>query len=213
MECEGEVTAVIVVLYFRQENGTMGTMTKPRTKTLLTAVGFYELPDHGGRAELVKGELIAMSPAGTQHGKIASRLGRYVGNFVEDNDLGEVYAAETGFTIEEEPDTVRAPDVAFVARSRIPPEGEPVGFWAIAPDLVAEVLSPFDVASKVQRKITEYLQAGVRLVWLVDPETQMVTVYKSLHDVHILLLEDVLTGEDVLPGFLLPLRKLFRQSS
>lgn len=189
----------------------MATMTKSPTKTLLSAAELYERPDHGGRTELVKGELTPMSPASTQHGKIASRLDRYVGNFVEDNDLGEVYAAETGFTIEEDPDTVRAPDVSFVARSRIPPEGEPPGFWAIAPDLVAEVLSPFDVASKVQQKITEYLQAGVRLVWLVDPETQTVTVYKSLAEAHILLREDVLTGEDVLPGFSLLLTKLFRQ--
>ncbi len=189
----------------------MATMTKSPAKTLLSAADLYELPDHGGRIELVKGELTPMSPASTQHGKIALRLGAIIWNYVEAHNLGEVYAAETGFTITEDPDTVRAPDVSFVARSRIPPEGEPPGFWAIAPDLVVEVLSPFDVASKVQQKITEYLQAGVRLVWLVDPETQTVTVYKSLAEAHILLRQDVLMGDEVLPGFSLPLAKLFRQ--
>jgi Uma2 family endonuclease len=190
----------------------METMVRTPTKTLLTAADLYELPDHGGRTELVKGELVPMLLAGAQDGKIVARLGGYLGKFVDDNGFGVAYAAGTGFTIEEEPDTVRAPDVSFVARNRIPPEGEPRGFWAIAPDLVAEVVSPFDIASKVQQKITEYLQAGVRLVWLIDPETQTVTVYKSLNEVYILLLEDVLTGEDVLPGFSLPLRQLFRQS-
>ncbi len=187
----------------------METMTKRQTKTLLSAADLYQMPDHGGRAELVKGELEPMSPAGTQHGKIALRLGAILWNYVEEKNLGVVYAAETGFTIEEDPDTVRAPDVAFVARERIPPEGEPPGFWAIAPDLVAEVLSPFDQASAVQKKVTEYLQAGVRLVWLVDPETCTVTVYNSLQDGRILLAEDTLAGGDVLPGFSLALVRLF----
>ncbi len=187
----------------------MKTMAKAETK-LLTAVDLYNLPDHGGHNELVKGEIAPMSLAGAQHGKIAARLGCYLGNYVEDNNLGVVYAAETGFTIEEAPDTVRAPDAAFVARERIPAEGEPPGFWAIAPDLAAEVLSPFDQASAVQKKITEYLQAGVRLVWLVDPETQTVTVYNSLADVQILLVEDVLEGGKIVPGFSLSLTRLFR---
>jgi len=181
-----------------------------KTKATVTAEDFYNLPDHGGHNELVKGEIVPTSPAGTQHGKIAMRIGCYIGNHVEEHSLGEVYAAETGFTIEEDPDTVRAPDAAFVARDRIPPEGEPAGFWKIAPDLVVEVVSPFDQIGDVQAKITEYLRAGVRLVWLVEPQTRTVTVYKSLDDARILLREDTLDGGDVLPGFTLPLAKLFR---
>lgn len=180
------------------------------TKTLLTAEELYAKPDHGGRTELVKGELIEMSPAGAEHGKLAMRLGRFVGNFVADHDLGEVYAAETGFTIAQNPDTVRAPDVTFVAKERIPMEGEPRGFWVIAPDLVAEIISPSDRASDVQDKVTDYLTAGVRLVWLVDPQARTVTVYQSLHRIQILLAEETLTGEDVLPGFELPLSQLFQ---
>ncbi len=181
-----------------------------KTKTTVTAEDFYNLPDHGGHNELVKGEIVPMSPAGTQHGKIAMRIGAFMWRYVEEHDLGEVYAAETGFTIEEDPDTVRAPDAAFVARDRIPPEGEPAGFWKIAPDLVVEVVSPFDQIGDVQAKITEYLRAGVRLVWLVEPQTRTVTVYKSLDDARILLREDTLDGGDVLPGFALPLANLFR---
>ena len=180
-----------------------------KTKTLLTADDLLQMPDGGGRNELVRGEIVPMSPASVEHGKRAMRLGRYLGNYVEEHNLGEVYAAETGFTIAENPDTVRAPDVSFVARSRIPEEGEPSGFWKIVPDLVAEVVSPYDRASEVQDKIKDYLVAGVRLVWLVDPKSRTVTVYHSLDNVHILLEEDTLDGGAVVPGFLLPLSRLF----
>ena len=105
---------------------------------LKTAVDLYNMPDHGGRNELVQGEVVPMSPASTKHGMIVFRLAFEVGLFTSKNQLGEVYAAETGFTIQQNPDTVRAPDVAFVAQSRIPEEGVPeTGFLAIAPDLVA----------------------------------------------------------------------------
>jgi Uma2 family endonuclease len=179
-------------------------------KTLVTADDLYTMPDHGGRNELVKGEIVPMSPASTKHGQLAFRLAFKVGLFVAENKLGEVYAAETGFTISQNPDTVRAPDVAFVTGSRLPEEGIPAsGFWAIAPDLVAEVVSPNDRMSDVQDKMTDYLNAGVRLVWLVDPKTRTVTAYQSFKDVQILIEWDVLEGGDVLPGFQLALADLF----
>jgi Uma2 family endonuclease len=177
---------------------------------LKTAVDLYNMPDHGGRNELVQGEVVPMSPASTKHGMIVFRLAFEVGLFTSKNQLGEVYAAETGFTIQQNPDTVRAPDVAFVAQSRIPEEGVPeTGFWAIAPDLVAEVVSPNDRMTEIQDKVTDYLAAGVRLVWVVDPKTETVTVYQSLKQVKVLVADDVLEGEDVLPGFELSLKKLF----
>jgi Uma2 family endonuclease len=187
----------------------MAMATASKTKTTITAEQFYRKPNHGGRHELVQGEMVPMSPAGPTHGKIALRLGATLWQFVQQHDLGEVYAAETGFTILENPDTVRAPDVAFVARERIPPTGEPDGFWRIAPDLVVEVLFPYDKASQVQDKITDYLTAGVRLLWLVDPHSQTVTVYESLDRVKILIGDDTLDGGDVLPDFALPLLQLF----
>jgi Uma2 family endonuclease len=181
------------------------------TKTLLTANDLYRLADHGGRNELVRGEVAPMSPASTKHGEIVFDLGFQLGVFVKANNLGKLYAAETGFTLMENPDTVRAPDIAFVAQARIPSGGIPeTGFWAIAPDLVVEVISPYDRASDVQDKMKDYLVAGVRLVWLVDPHSHTVTVYKSLDQVKVLLEEDTLDGGDVLPGFSLPLTELFR---
>jgi Uma2 family endonuclease len=183
---------------------------KPTVTKKLSADDLYNLPNHGGRNELVQGEIIPMSPASTMHGDIAMRLGAILWNFSEQHNLGRVFAAETGFTLSQNPDTVRAPDVAFVAKKRIPEEGVPeTGFWAIAPDLVAEIVSPHDRMSQIQNKVTDYLAAGVRLVWIVDPKTETVTVYQSLKQVKVLIAEDILEGEDVLPGFQLTLKKLF----
>ncbi|VAW42801.1 hypothetical protein MNBD_CHLOROFLEXI01-2621, partial [hydrothermal vent metagenome] len=117
----------------------------PTVAQKFTAVDLYNMPEQGGRNELVQGEIIPMSPASTKHGLIVFRLAFEVGLFTNKNQLGEVYAAETGFTINQNPDTVRAPDVAFIAKKRIPEGGVPeTGFWAIAPDLVAEIVSPND---------------------------------------------------------------------
>ena len=101
----------------------------------------------------------------------------------------------------ENPDTVRAADAAFVATSRIPAEGEPEGFWAIAPDLVVEVVSASDSASAVQSKVADWLGAGCRLVWVIYPDTQSVTEYRSLAEVRVLTAEQTLGAGDVLPGF------------
>jgi Uma2 family endonuclease len=180
------------------------------TTELKTAADLYNMPDHGGRNELVQGEIVPMFPASTMHGNIAMRLGAILWNYSDENSLGRVFAAETGFTLSRNPDTVRAPDVAFVAQNRIPAEGVPeTGFWAIAPDLVAEIVSPNDRMTEIQDKVTDYLAAGVRLVWVVDPKTETITVYQSLKQVKVLIAGDVLEGEDVLPGFSLTLKKLF----
>lgn len=177
----------------------------------ITAVDLYAMPDHGGRQELVRGEIVPMSPASTYHGKIVMRIVRHLANHVAENELGEVYAAETGFKLAKDPDTVRAPDVAFVAGERIPPEGEPeTGFWAIAPDLVVEVISPHDAASAVQDKVVDYLDAGGRLVWLLDPQARTVTEYAALDQIRVLRTGETLGGGEVLPGFALPLSTLFR---
>ncbi|MCP5097929.1 MAG: Uma2 family endonuclease [Chloroflexi bacterium] len=188
----------------------MESVTQTTTKKMFTAVDLYNMPDHGGRQELIRGELIPMSPASTKHGYIAMRLGAILWNYSSEKGLGRIFAAETGFTISRNPDTVRAPDVAFVAKEHIPPEGVPeTGFWAIAPDLAAEIVSPNDRMSDIQDKVTDYLAAGVKLVWIVDPKTRTITVYQSLKNVQVLINEDVLDGQDVLPGFQLPLSKLF----
>ncbi len=161
------------------------------------------------RYELTGGELIMMSPAGTRHGRIAMRLGSIIERHVRQHDAGAVYAAETGFQIAHNPDTVRAPDVAFVARERIPPEGEPDGYWAIAPDLVVEVISPHDSAAYIQEKVIEWLEAGVRSVWVVYPDARSVVVHEPSGHAATLREDDILDGGDVLPGFSCKVQEIF----
>jgi Uma2 family endonuclease len=126
---------------------------------------------------------------------------------VERERLGEVFTAETGFVLRRDPDTVRAPDVAFVRAERVPQARVP-GFPAMAPDLVAEVVSPYDRAVEVSGKALAWLDAGVRLVWVVDPENRTVTVHRP-GGTTVLRGRDQLSGEDVLPGFALPLEELW----
>ncbi len=160
------------------------------------------------RTELVAGRMIVREPAGHRHGRIAANLGYLVQLHVGANDLGVVYAAETGFVLARNPDTVRAPDVAFVCRSRLP-EPEPTGYAELAPDLVVEVLSPDDRPGEVLAKIGDWLNAGVRLVWVVDPGRRKVRAYRQDGAESLLSEEDSIEGEDVLPGFSCPVRSVF----
>lgn len=177
-------------------------------KERLTAEDLLRLPEDGRRYELVRGELIEMTSPGGQHGRIASRLDRRLGQFVETNALGEVMV-EAGFCLECSPDTVRGPDVSFLAADRVPPEGLPAGFIAGAPDLAVEIVSPNDTAAKVQAKAQDYLTHGTWLVWVVEPETRTVLVYRPDGSAQLLGADDSLEGEDVVPGFVLPVRELF----
>lgn len=178
-------------------------------KTLLTADEFFRLPEDGQRHELVRGEVRTMPPAGGEHGLIAGVLFGHIYNHVRTNRLGYVFAAETGFRIERDPDTVRAADVAFVAAGRFPEGRPPVTFPDLAPDLVVEVVSPSDTAAAVEEKVQDWLRAGVRMVWVVYPATRSVMVYRSLSEVKVLTEDAVLEGGDVLPGFTYPLREVF----
>ncbi len=129
-------------------------------------------------------------------------------DFVEPRKLGWVFGAEGGFQIGRDPDTVRAPDVAFVSAARMPAT-IPAGFFPGPPDLAVEVLSPHDRASEVLAKVSDWLEAGCPLVWVVDPENRSVTVYGQQKETHILHLPDVLNGGDVLPGLQVELAKIF----
>lgn len=130
-----------------------------------------------GRCELVRGELFMMSPAGFEHGQIAGLLCLRLGQYVENRALGTVTGAETGFLISRSPDTVRAPDVAFIRAERLP--SAPIrGFFPGAPDLAVEVLSPNDVPREVAAKTREWLDAGCRAVWVIDPLARTVTVHQ-----------------------------------
>ena len=176
---------------------------------LMTAEELLKLPRGKFRYELVKGELRQMSPAGYEHGKIAMRLAAHLALHVETEELGEVYAAETGFIITFNPDTVLAPDVAFVRQERLDEVGKVKSYWRGAPDLAVEVVSPGDTVAEVEGKVTEWLDAGTKLVWVVSPKLHNVTIYRSRTDVTTLTEIDTLNGEQVVPGFRYPVAKLF----
>jgi Uma2 family endonuclease len=144
---------------------------------LITADEFARLPDDDCRYELVSGRVIRMSPVGSLHGVLVVRLTLLLGRWVEQHDLGLVMT-ETGFVLEENPDTVRAPDLSFVAQHRIPAGRVPRGFWMGPPDLAIEVLSPDDRAADIRVKVNDYLTHGVQLVWVVNPDEKTVTSYR-----------------------------------
>lgn len=149
-----------------------------------------------------------MSPAGFQHGRIAGRIHGRLIHFVESRELGVVASAETGFCIGRNPDTVRAPDVAFVRADRVP-VGSARGFFQGAPDLAVEVLSPEDRPREVLAKVQDWLQAGSRAVWVVDPTARAVTIYEPGRTVTRLGPADEVTAESILPGFRLPVEDIF----
>jgi len=161
--------------------------------------------------ELVRGDLYAMTPASPKHGIYATRLAAALLAFVDEHDLGIVVSSEPGFILQHEPlATVRAPDVAFISKARIPPADLQEGFWALAPDLVVEIISPSESANAIQEKVNDYLQAGTHLIWLVYPRLQNVVEYRSLQQIRQIGPEGELEGGDLLPGFRLPMRTLFR---
>ncbi len=151
----------------------------------------------------MRGVLVVREPPGLRHGRIALDLGRRLADHVDANHLGRVYV-ESGFKLASNPDTVRGPDVAFISQSRLP-EPEPVGYPALAPDLVVEILSPGDRPGELLGKVADWLSAGTRLVWVIDPERRLTRVYRADGAEAIVTAEQALQGEDVVPGFACPL--------
>ena len=155
--------------------------------------------------EYIDGELVPMAPASRVHGKIGANVVGHLYWHVRENRLGEVYTVETTFQVGER---VLKPDVAFVSTDRL--TGDEDKGLPIPPDLAIEVISPTDVQYRVIRKALAYLEAGTRLVWVLEPVTKTVTVYRSEKDIEILTHDDTLTGEDVIPGFTCPVAHLFQ---
>jgi len=170
------------------------------TKTI-TADELWRMPDAGRRRELVRGELRMMAPAGGDQGGITNNLSFLLTAHVKAQGLGQVFAAETGFRLRQAPDTVRGADVSFIRTDRIPPAGRPKGYWEIAPDLAVEVLSPNDTVQEVEDKVNDYLAAGTRAVWVVNPKRRTVTTYRPGARPAIFTDPDTLDGSDVVPGF------------
>ncbi|MBA3874623.1 MAG: Uma2 family endonuclease [Anaerolineae bacterium] len=174
---------------------------------------YIHLPENAGRQlELVNGEIREMAPTGGEHGEITFDFSLMIGNFVKKNKLGRLTAAETGYIFGIKPDgkpDVRAPDIGFVSIERAP---EPFGskFIPLVPDLVVEVVSPGDEAKETEEKIQFYLDNGVRLIWVMYPSIKSIFVRK-IDEAKKLSRNDVLSGEDVLPGFEVKVSEIFPQ--
>ena len=178
------------------------------TSQVLTAQDVERISLPGKVTELIRGHLVVREPPGTRHGVIAANLTYYLSDFARRHELGIVLAQDTGFKIASDPDTVRAPDVAFVGQERA--GGIPTrGYAEVAPDLLAEILSPDDRPAELLAKVADWLGAGTKLVWVVDPERSEVRVYRQDGSLSVLHAHESLDGEDILPGFSCPLAQVF----
>ena len=179
--------------------------------TSFTAAELLALPTGmGKRYELVAGELRVMSPSGWRHGEIVDNLDALISPFIRKHSLGRGFGAETGFLIRRNPDTVRAPDFAFIAKANLPEKKPKEAFWPGAPDLAVEVLSPDDRTGEVDEKIEAWLDAGCAAVWVVDPKLETVTIYLSRTNVQVKTAGETLQGDPVVPGFSCAISELFR---
>ncbi len=185
-------------------------MTAP--EKLMTADELAGTSIPGKVLELIRGHLVVREPPGTRHGAVAADLAYELGVFVREERLGQIFAQDTGFKIASDPDTVRGPDVAFVSveqLDRIPEEG----YADLAPDLVVEVLSPSDRAGEVLAKIGDWLAAGTRFAWLIDPRRREARIFRADGSVSVIGEDGALDGEDVLPGFSCPLHAILQAGS
>ena len=178
----------------------MGMPAADTEAGLMTAEQLEYIDIPGKVTELIRGRLVVREPPSTWHGLVSANVCYFISHFVRQRKLGDVFAQDTGFKIESNPDTVRAPDVAFLARERaatIPARG----YAALAPDLAVEVRSPNDRTGELLAKVAAWLDAGVRIVWVIDPERREARVYRPDGSLDIIAAGGSLDGEDVLPGF------------
>ena len=180
--------------------------TKPK---LMTADELLAMPrGDGGKYELIRGALVERMPTGRPHAVVVTLIAIVLGSFILSRNLGEVHTGEPGYLLEIGPDTVRAPEVAWIAPGRLP-EGT-VGYPNLAPDLAVEVKSPGNSYPEMQRKAEMWLSFGARQVWNVDPEYTTVTIYRADTAPVTLGEDDTIDGGDLLPGFTAPVWSLFR---
>lgn len=168
------------------------------------------IPKEAGTYEWVDGRIMEVSEPSAEHGWVGMRLSALLATYVDAHKLGNVFGLDTLFLLQEEPRIVRGPDIAFVDKSRPMPEVS--GVWRLAPDLVIEVQSKSQSGNFMRKKTADFLAAGVRLVWIVDPKTRTVVRHRSGEDPITLREGDVLDGEDIVPGFRCPVADCFMQS-
>ncbi len=171
------------------------------TITSFTAEELLRMPKDGCRYELISGELKTMSPAGWRHGDVGGALQGILAEHIRKHKSGKLFLAETGFLLSRDPDTVRAPDIAFVHKDHLPKDLRDDAYWPGPPDLAVEVVSPSETYREVDEKANAWLAAGARLVWIVNPLQRTVSIYRAGASVETLTGADHLTGGDVLSGF------------
>ena len=175
----------------------------------VTARELLNLKEDGNRYELIAGELKKMSPAGSEHGRIAGHIFAKLYNHVQPKNLGQTFAAETGFRIATNPDTVRAPDAAFVSHEQLASVEGTTGYLPLAPDLVVEVVSPTDTFSDVESKAPDWLEAGCKIVIVAEPRTTTLHIYREANKIDVLQVDDVFDAGEVAGGWTLSVRDAF----
>ncbi len=166
---------------------------------------------HPGPCELVDGTIVPLSPTGDEHGSVELNLAASLRAFVRGRQLGHVRVGEVGIITRRNPDTVRGADVLYISNDRYERRTRRSGYLDVAPELVAEVLSPWDKPAELRQKLAEYFEAGVLAVWVLDPATRTVRAHRAVTDVTVLSERDTLTGGAVLPGFAVPVAELFAE--
>jgi Uma2 family endonuclease len=186
----------------------MATVATPVTAEELLALSSRANLE-GYRVELIDGDVKTMSPGGYEHGAIIGKLTLKLGNFVELNRLGSITGAETGFILRRDPDTVRAPDFAYISNDRLANQAVTHSYWPGVPDLAVEVISFNDTVKEAHEKARDWIAAGTLLVWVVNPCNRTITAYKASGAVEELTGNAELDGGSVLPGFRCPIEQLF----
>jgi len=177
------------------------------TAALITADQLLHMSIPDKRVELVRGVLVVREPPGYRHGRIAAELVFQLAKHVKAAGIGQVVVGDAGFQVTSDPDTVRGPDIAFIHAERVP-DSQTRGFPLLGPDLVVEVLSPNDRPGETLAKVGDWLEAGTKLVWVIDPERRLARVYRHDGSETSINEEEELDGEGVLPGFACPLASI-----
>lgn len=175
----------------------------------ITAAEFFKLPDMGP-CELIRGRIVPMNPPGFRHGRVGARICFLLELYLENNDIGRAATLDAGVVTEHDPDTVRGADVLYYSYERLPADEDPEDYPELPPEIIWEVLSPGNVHSKMLAKVGEYLEAGVRVVCVVDPERKTFVTYYPDRPEEMIGVGEVWRAESILPSFELSVDRVFR---